>query len=70
MTANLKPFFNSIPRPLYIRNQITPHHKKKKKQIKKILNKTMETNKTWTRLIAFHIALIPLEKVWIQLFSL
>ena len=26
--------------------------------------------KTWTRLIAFHIALIPLGKVWIQLFSL
>ena len=26
--------------------------------------------KCWTRLIAFHIALIPLEKVWIQLFSL
>ena len=26
--------------------------------------------KSWTRLIAFHIALIPLEKVWIQLFSL
>ena len=25
---------------------------------------------TWTRLIAFHIALIPLGKVWIQLFSL
>ena len=25
--------------------------------------------KTWTRLIAFHIALIPLGKVWIQLFS-
>ena len=24
----------------------------------------------WTRLIAFHIALIPLGKVWIQLFSL
>ena len=24
---------------------------------------------TWTRLIAFHIALIPLGKVWIQLFS-
>ena len=24
----------------------------------------------WTRLIAFHIAQIPLEKVWIQLFSL
>ena len=26
--------------------------------------------KSWTRLIAFHIALITLEKVWIQLFSL
>ena len=26
--------------------------------------------KSWTRLIAFHIALIPLEKVWIQFFSL
>ena len=26
--------------------------------------------KSWMRLIAFHIALIPLEKVWIQLFSL
>ena len=26
--------------------------------------------KPWTRLIAFHIALIPLGKVWIQLFSL
>ena len=26
--------------------------------------------KSWTRLIAFHIALIPLRKVWIQLFSL
>ena len=26
--------------------------------------------KSWTRLIAFHIALIPLEKVWVQLFSL
>ena len=26
--------------------------------------------KAWTRLIAFHIALIPLGKVWIQLFSL
>ena len=26
--------------------------------------------KSWTRLIAFHIALIPLGKVWIQLFSL
>ena len=26
--------------------------------------------KFWTRLIAFHIALIPLGKVWIQLFSL
>ena len=26
--------------------------------------------KSWTRLIAFHIALIPLVKVWIQLFSL
>ena len=26
--------------------------------------------KTWTWLIAFHIALIPLGKVWIQLFSL
>ena len=26
--------------------------------------------KSWTRLIVFHIALIPLEKVWIQLFSL
>ena len=25
--------------------------------------------KSWTRLVAFHIALIPLEKVWIQLFS-
>ena len=25
--------------------------------------------KPWTRLIAFHIALIPLGKVWIQLFS-
>ena len=25
--------------------------------------------KYWTRLIAFHIALIPLGKVWIQLFS-
>ena len=25
---------------------------------------------SWTRLIAFHIALIPLGKVWIQLFSL
>ena len=27
-------------------------------------------SKSWTRLIAFHIALIPLGKVWIQLFSL
>ena len=27
-------------------------------------------DKSWTRLIAFHIALIPLGKVWIQLFSL
>ena len=26
--------------------------------------------KSWTRRIAFHIALIPLGKVWIQLFSL
>ena len=26
--------------------------------------------KAWTRLIAFHIALIPLGKVWIQFFSL
>ena len=26
--------------------------------------------KPWTRLITFHIALIPLGKVWIQLFSL
>ena len=26
--------------------------------------------KSWTRQIAFHIALIPLRKVWIQLFSL
>ena len=26
--------------------------------------------KSWTRLIAFHIALIPLGKVYIQLFSL
>ena len=26
--------------------------------------------KSWTRLIAFHIALMPLGKVWIQLFSL
>ena len=26
--------------------------------------------KCWTRLIAFHIALIPLGKIWIQLFSL
>ena len=26
--------------------------------------------KSWTSLTAFHIALIPLEKVWIQLFSL
>ena len=26
--------------------------------------------KSWTRLIPFHIALIPLGKVWIQLFSL
>ena len=26
--------------------------------------------KSWTGLIAFHIALIPLGKVWIQLFSL
>ena len=26
--------------------------------------------KSWTRLITFHIALIPLGKVWIQLFSL
>ena len=26
--------------------------------------------KSWTRLIAFHISLIPLGKVWIQLFSL
>ena len=26
--------------------------------------------KSWTRLIAFHIALLPLGKVWIQLFSL
>ena len=25
---------------------------------------------SWTRLVAFHIALIPLGKVWIQLFSL
>ena len=28
------------------------------------------SSKTWTRLVAFHIALIPLGKVWIQLFSL
>ena len=27
-------------------------------------------SKSWTWLIAFHIALIPLGKVWIQLFSL
>ena len=27
-------------------------------------------HRKWTRLIAFHIALIPLGKVWIQLFSL
>ena len=26
--------------------------------------------KSWMRMIAFHIALIPLGKVWIQLFSL
>ena len=26
--------------------------------------------KSWMRLVAFHIALIPLGKVWIQLFSL
>ena len=26
--------------------------------------------KSWTKLIAFHIALIPLGKVWFQLFSL
>ena len=26
--------------------------------------------KSWTRLVTFHIALIPLGKVWIQLFSL
>ena len=26
--------------------------------------------KSWTKLIAFHITLIPLEKVWIQLFAL
>ena len=26
--------------------------------------------KSWTRLIAFHMVLIPLGKVWIQLFSL
>ena len=26
--------------------------------------------KSWTKVIAFHIALIPLGKVWIQLFSL
>ena len=26
--------------------------------------------KSWTRLIAFHMALIPLGKVWIRLFSL
>ena len=26
--------------------------------------------KSWTKLIAFHIALMPLGKVWIQLFSL
>ena len=26
--------------------------------------------KSWTKLITFHIALIPLGKVWIQLFSL
>ena len=26
--------------------------------------------KSWTRMISFHIALIPLGKVWIQLFSL
>ena len=26
--------------------------------------------KSWTRMIAFHIALLPLGKVWIQLFSL
>ena len=26
--------------------------------------------KSWTRMIAFHITLIPLGKVWIQLFSL
>ena len=28
------------------------------------------SSKSWTRLIVFHIALIPLGKVWIQLFSL
>ena len=27
-------------------------------------------HKSWTKLIAFHIVLIPLGKVWIQLFSL
>ena len=26
--------------------------------------------KSWTRLIAFHIELLPLRKIWIQLFSL
>ena len=26
------------------------------------------SSKSWTRLIAYHIALIPLGKVWIQLF--
>ena len=30
----------------------------------------VSTSKSWTRLIAFHIALISLGKVWIQLFSL
>ena len=28
------------------------------------------SSKSWTRLLAFHIVLIPLGKVWIQLFSL
>ena len=28
------------------------------------------SSNTWTKPIAFHIALIPLGKVWIQLFSL
>ena len=36
-----------------------------------LLSEDMDTaKKTWTRLMAFHIALIPWGKVWIQIISL